>query len=258
MTIQRRLSVSFSVILGLFALNLVIYFWSNQRRETTVEALRRAVSRQALISGLNQNLRDIQKQVTLLGQITTESTPPRADPSEIAQFNAQLDRVEAQIGELRDLAEAESRSNVDAFAEEYRQLATSWKTFYESFGIDQTKAITELAVRAEPLAQKIFQLRLTQLQTDENARVDAASINFYRVARLTNRTTILIFAISVMVAIGVAVGVSRQLTHGLFRLKAGATSIGGGDLNHRIELSAKDELGDLANTFNEMGARLLR
>src|SRR6185436_9745357 len=114
MTIRRRLSLSFLAILILFAFNLVIYFWGNQRRQSTVEALRRAVSRQALLSTLNQNLNDIQKQVTLLNQVATETASTGAAPEEAVQFKRQLQVVEGEIGELRDLAEPENRANITA------------------------------------------------------------------------------------------------------------------------------------------------
>src|SRR6185436_6371125 len=108
MTIRRRLYASFLVILLLFAVNLVIYFWGNQRRQSTVEALRRAVSRQALLSTLNQNLNDIQKQVTLLSQVATETASTGAAPEEAVQFKRQLRDIERGIGELQELAEPEN------------------------------------------------------------------------------------------------------------------------------------------------------
>jgi signal transduction histidine kinase len=243
------------VILFLFAVNLVIYFWSNQRRQATVEALRRAVSRQALISGINQGLNDIQKQVTLLSQVATESSTG-ADPAEVGIFNQQLSTVEREISELDELAEPETRRNIESFRKAYRDLSSSWRVFYENFGKDQTKAITELVVRAEPLTQEVIQQRLPQLQQDENKRVDAASSNFYEVAQLTNRITILIFAVSAALAIGVAVVVPGQMSRGLNRLKDGAAAIGRGNLTHPIELKSKDELADLAKAFNEMTGRL--
>jgi signal transduction histidine kinase len=262
MSIRRRLALSFFVILLLFAVNLVIYFWGNQRRETTVEGLRRAVSRQALISGLNQNLNDIQKQLTLLNQVTGDNAAgaaaSAASPAEIAQFNSQLEKVEQQITDLRGLAEPETASNIDSFSAAYKNLENSWRTVYGNFGVNQTKAITELAVTAEPLSQEILQKRLPELQAAENRRVDAASANFYQVARLTNRTAVLIFIISAVVAIGVAILVSGQLTRGLVRLKAGTASIGSGNLDHHIELKGNDELADLARAFNDMAGRLLQ
>jgi len=143
MTIRRRLSLSFLLILLLFALNLIIYFWGNQRRQATVEALRQAVSRQALISGLNQNLKNIQKQVTLLSQLATETTAAAADPADVAQFNSQLQNVERQIKELQHLSERETGANIEAFAAAYGRLSSSWRIFYENLGFDQTKAITD-------------------------------------------------------------------------------------------------------------------
>ena len=262
MTIRRRLSLSFFVILLLFAVNLVIYFWGNQRREATVEVLRRAVSRQALISGLNQNLNDIQKQLTLLNQVTADNAAgaaaTAAGPAEIAQFDTQLQKLEQQVEDLRSLAERETAGNIDEFAAAYKTLENSWRTVYTNFGVNQTKAITELAVTAEPLSQDILQKRLPELQAAENSRVDAASSNFYQVARLTDRTAILIFVVSAVVAVGVALLVSGQLTRGLLRLKAGATSIGSGNLDHQIELKGSDELADLARAFNDMAGRLLQ
>jgi signal transduction histidine kinase len=256
MTIRQRLSLSFAVILLLFAVNLVIYFWSNQRRQATVEALRRAVSRQALISGINQSLNDIQKQVSLLSQVATESGAAGADPAEVGSFNQQLSMLEHEIGELNELAEPETKRNIESFRKAYLELSSSWRVFYENFGKDQTKAITELVVRAEPLTQEVIQQRLPQLQQDENKRVDAASANFYEVAGWTNRITILIFAVSAALAIGVGVVVPGQMSRGLNRLKAGATSIGSGNLGHLIEIRSKDELADLAKAFNEMTGRL--
>src|SRR2546425_8807164 len=119
MTIRRRLSLSFSVILLLFAVNLVIYFWGNQRRQSSVETLRRAVSREALISALNQNLNDIQKQVVLLSQVATETPSPGADPSEMSRFDGQLENVEHEIAELLKLAEQNSDANIVSFSEAY-------------------------------------------------------------------------------------------------------------------------------------------
>ncbi len=256
MTIRRRLSLSFFVILLLFALNLVIYFWGNQRRESTVEALRRAVSRQALISALSQNLNDVQKQVTLLSEVASEAGSTGADPNEAVQFNRQLQNMENEIGKLSGLAEPGMRSNIESFADAYRKLSASWQVFYKNFGVDQTKAITELAVRTEPLGREVIEERLPQLKSDENARVESASTNFYQVAQLTDRITILIFIASAALAIAVAGVVSRQLTAGLSRLKEGAALIGGGHLDRSIEAGSNDELSDLAAAFNDMTRKL--
>ena len=72
-----------------------------------------------------------------------------------------------------------------------------------------------------------------------------------------DQITILIFAISTLLAITLGYLVSRYLSRGLAELKKGAALIGGGNLDHRITLEARDELGDLAQAFNVMTESLL-
>src|SRR6266851_2686875 len=91
MSIRRRLSFSFLIVLILLALNLVIYFWSDGRRRTSFEELRRAVDRQVKISSVQQKLNDYQKQVGLLSVVTADSLAGGASATEVAEFDSGLD-----------------------------------------------------------------------------------------------------------------------------------------------------------------------
>jgi signal transduction histidine kinase len=108
----------------------------------------------------------------------------------------------------------------------------------------------------DPLTEEVIQKRLPQLKSDEKTRVNSASANFSEVALFTERMTLLIFALSAAVALGVAVLVSGRLTRGLGRLEEGVSSIGSGDLDRRIEVGGRDELADLAAAFNGMTGKL--
>ena len=245
------MTLSFLVILVLFAVNLMIYFWSNQKRSASVESLQRAISRQILVASIKQKLNDLQHQVALLSQVVVESAMSGLGPDEIVQFNQQTDAIGKQIQALVGLSGSEERPKVESFGKVYQELGESWKIFYVNFGVQHAKAITVLAMRAEPLSQRVAH-ELAQLQEDEKHRVEAASVNFYRVARLTDRMSVVIFVISVVAAIAVAYLVARYLTRALEQLKRGAALIGTGNLDHRIVVQARDELGDLARAFNEM------
>ncbi len=241
----------------LFGLNLVIYFWSSHKRSVTVEELRRAISRQILVASIKQKLNDIQKQVALLSQVTIEAAISGAGPDEVTQFKGQIEAVEKQIQELHELSDSEARIKVESFEKAYRELGASWSIFYENFGVNHIKAITELAIRADPLSQRVIQQLVPQLQEEEKYRVEMASTNFYEVVRLTNWITILIFAISTIVAIVVAYSVSRHIFRACSELILGTAVIGTGNLDHRIALQTNDELGDLAQAFNDMTGNLL-
>src|SRR5439155_23674437 len=125
-------------------------------------------------------------------------------------------------------------SAIAELVERYGALRTSWGACYPNFGIHQSKAITELALRADPISQEILGRLLPQLERDEQERVAAASARFYQVARIADLLAILIFCASTMVAIAVAYSLSRHLTRGLGQLKQGAETIGAGNLEQMI------------------------
>ncbi|GEM_PF-1551367 len=256
MTLRRRLAVSFLAILILFGLNLIIYFWSNQKRSTSVDDLRLAISRQILVASIKQQLNDIQKQIALLSQITAEGATGGGDLQQVAQFNSQIDSIAVEIKELRDISTSDEKPKIEAFEKDFKALGNSWRIFYENFGSNTVKAITELALRGDPLGQRVIQRLVPQLQEDEKARVERSSASFYEVALMTNQMTILIFAISTLVAAFVAYRVSSYLSKSLNELKRGTARLGEGNLDYRIILNARDELGDLAQAFNEMSAKL--
>src|SRR5262245_66337112 len=115
MTIRRRLSLSYFAILTLLGCNMAIYFWSDQKRKSTFEELRRAVDRQILISSIHQKLNDYQKQVTLLSQIMADSTSGGASPEEVSQFNTRLDGVGEQIRRMSAQSDSDGRAKLEVF-----------------------------------------------------------------------------------------------------------------------------------------------
>ena len=70
------------------------------------------------------------------------------------------------------------------------------------------------------------------------------------------RNSTFIFIIIVVVSIGGALGMafifSRSVTEPLGKLIKGTVVIGEGEFDHKIELKAKDEIGELADAFNKM------
>lgn len=258
MSIRRRLALSFIVILVLFGLNLVIYFWSSQRRAEAVEGLRRAISRQILVASIDQNLKNLQKEIALLSQVNTEAADSGASTDVLNQFDKHIAAILVDISEVRTQSDAAAAPQVTQLERSFSELASSWRTFYENFGVNQVKAIIELATRADPMSERVIQQLVPQLQEDEKVRVNASSARFYSVARVTNRMTVGIFAFSIVVATVVAFRMSRYLTRGLADLKLGASLIGSGRLDQQIAVTSADEIGDLATAFNDMSAHLLQ
>jgi len=256
MTIRRQLAFSYLAIFTLLGLNLLNYFWTDTMRQSAFEDLRRAISRQTLISSVQQQLGDYNKQVTLLVQITGEGGPSAPSKSERDQFNGHLDQIAREIREIGALTGTLDKSSIESLEKEFGELSSSWRIFYQNFGRDETRAITEVVMHAEPLSRTVIQDLLPRLQKAERDREAAAAAHFYKVAGIADRITTAVFVLSGLLAGVVALLVSRRLRGGLAILTAGADVLGSGRLDYRIPVVGKDELSELAGAFNHMGERL--
>lgn len=66
----------------------------------------------------------------------------------------------------------------------------------------------------------------------------------------------IIFTVLVIVVIGLALLLSHVITRPIQELKKGAEAVGEGKMDYRISIKNRDELGDLANSFNKMAEAL--
>jgi signal transduction histidine kinase/DNA-binding response OmpR family regulator len=254
MTIRRQLSLSYLGILLLLGCNLLIYLWTDTKREAAFGDLRRAISRQTLISSIQQQLSDYQKQVTLLSQITGEGGLSIPSREEIDQFDTRLDSIGREIQQVSTIADTGDKASIESFDQTFEELSASWRSFYRNLG--QERAITEMVMHAEPLTRTVMQEMLPHLQEVEKNREASATAHFHQVTTLLGRITVLVFIFSGVLAGVLAILVSARLQRGLRVLKSGADTLGAGNLEHRIPVQSKDELGDLANAFNHMGESL--
>jgi class 3 adenylate cyclase len=254
LTIRRRLILTFVFINLLYALNVGLYLWSNARRKNTINDLQTAVLAEKTLTAMRQSLRNIQRQMTLMGQSMDASNS--ASTEETDQFRGQLQSVKQLTDSLLPLSTGEGRQRAEALSASYEKLSASWLIFYENYGVRHATAIMEMAIRAEPLSQSILEIQVPALLDQEKRHVEVATANFNYVAQLTERITLLIFTLSGLTAAASFIVLSRYLTRSLGALKAGAAAIGAQRLDYKIEFAARDELGELANAFNDMAGKL--
>ncbi|MBK8761430.1 MAG: HAMP domain-containing protein [Sulfuritalea sp.] len=85
----------------------------------------------------------------------------------------------------------------------------------------------------------------------EQAREDA-----YRPVLDLVRPSLLILVLALLFALVVSALLARLMVRPLRMLQDGAARLGSGDLEHRIQLTSDDELGDLSKGFNNMAGQL--
>ena len=264
MTIKRRINLSFLVIGVFFGLNLIVYFWNSQRQTISADNLRRATSRQLLFSDVQQEIASYQKQIALLGQAISPDAGGRAgagpgggaDAAEVNQFRQQLHDTSDKIRGLEKLADGDMRPQITEFASGFDALSASWTAFYRNFGVNTQAAIMELALRADPLTERIIQQTLPGLRAADRARGELVTRRFVAASELSQRVNLGIFFVSTAVAMIIGWIVMQHIVTGLNKLKDGAAQIGNRKLDYRIDIGSRDELGELATAFNEMAGNL--
>src|SRR5579862_367656 len=147
MTIRRQLTLSYLSILLLLGCNLLIYLWTDTKREAAFEDLRRAISRQTLISTIQQQLRDYQNQVAYLSQGAAGLIMPSHE--QMDEFSNPLNAIGQEIQQVVALATPEDKASMESFYQVFLELSASWRLFYQNLG--QNRAVTEMVMHVEPL-----------------------------------------------------------------------------------------------------------
>ena len=254
MTIRLKLAISYLVILLLLSCNVLTRVWGDTKRGEAFEDLSRGISRQTLISSIQRQLGDYQKHVALLSQITGKGALSAPSREELNQFNNRLDSIEQEVQQVAALAPSEDRARIDSFHTVFQDLSKSWRSFYQNLG--QQRAITEVVMRAEPLSRTVMEEMLPHLQETEKNRQALATAHFREVTALVRRITIVVFLLTAILSAVLAMVVAVRFQRGLQVLKIGADRLGAGELEYRIPVLSKDELGDLTKAFNHMGESL--
>ncbi|MCX6354311.1 MAG: HD domain-containing protein [Candidatus Aureabacteria bacterium] len=86
--------------------------------------------------------------------------------------------------------------------------------------------------------------------------VDMLAGDVHRIQREVYKRVALLFAVGVLISVGLGFYTSRWITGPVAALVAGTRHLARGDLQHQVEVNASDELGELARSFNEMATSL--
>jgi sigma-B regulation protein RsbU (phosphoserine phosphatase) len=253
-SVGRRLTLAFVVILALFAANLAITIWSDWSRARAFSELDRALHRRVLISQIRQQLSNLHREVTLLGEVRFD---PGSKPSPDARrgFDEHLALVSADIQTLDSLATDSLRTEVRQLRTEFTSLEDLWRKFYDYLGVEEGWSVAYLA-RADPLSRRLLANVVMKIENDGVREAADARLTFDQVTAQSRTVTLLIFITSVVLALVIASRTSRYLVGRIYDLAHGADMIGEVSLDHRIAVEPRDEMGDLAHHFNVMATRL--
>lgn len=254
-SIRTKLLLGFGVLLALGALNIGVYYVGARQRQRVFGELREAMDRQTLITRVSNRLEDQKRfvDVALVAAGGEELPMPTAD--ERRRFALSVDSIPKLLDSMLALVpKPAQRDSLLELRGKARTLAVAWKRYYETPAADPGKVLAQ--IEAEPLAQELLSADLPRIAEAERNRLARARERFVRSDRTSSRVTWFSFVLSALLGGLLAVIISRDVLRAIGALKSGVTKIGAGDLDHRIPILTRDELGDVAATFNDMMARL--
>lgn len=250
-SLSTRFAVGFGVLVALTALNVAVIGWAQGERREAFAGLQSSLERERAIDDLRWRVETRARQVKVLSDLVGVSrTSTSAD--DLAHTIRELGALTWRLREVGGTASPDAQRlvvRVDS-------LVRSWTVFYRAESASPALAIEELVLVAEPLSAELLTRdfpRSLQLERGRTARATAA---FLRAERTSTAVSWLTLAATGLLALALALLLSRQLLAGIAELRGGAERFGAGHVSHRLRVLRDDELGGVAASFNGMAEQL--
>ncbi len=254
-----KLTLSFLGLLSIALISAGLAFWSARTAQNHLERSHLAYEVQALYLRLSSHTVELFKQfgdafligardggegeALLLAEIRRDLEAIRRRIGEEVQLVG-----EEEIEELQTLAQIEGQLN--ALLREFSALRNSQLHY-------STEAFAERLTRM--LDQQIdgdFKTLIAKALLEEREEVEETQAELTSATLLFKRLALAAGFIAAVTALLGVFFLRRSLTRPIQRLLVGATSVGQGDLSHRIETPGDSELDRVAQAFNQMTAKV--
>lgn len=254
--LRTKLVIAFVGLLGPALLMGFLLYWGprqmEQRLERTLLAHNEVQAYQALALEAYRHLQQLEYEVTVAGA---------ADQNQLSEGRQ---RLETMLQELRRLtleelafvgaAEPEEQEELERIAR-FRDLLEEAIAAMARAGADGSAA----AVRREmALADQRLGALIDEVIADETGEAEAADAQARGMTRQLTMLAIAVVALSALCAALTALWARRRIQAPIDALIEGTRTIARGGLDHRVRVSGRDELANLAVSFNWMMAELER
>ena len=168
------------------------------------------------------------------------------------QWQLKYDSLTAKLGNIKAGGDSERiileriLGDLGDLERQFNQLVESAQT--REPGVEATGVSTELEQR---LAGQLS----VKMQSVASDASQLAKLSLATADRTRGQGTVLIGVSGVIIAILVAVSIyfiSNSVVRSIRKLRDGTQIVATGDLRHRVDISSRDEIGQLASSFNDM------
>lgn len=159
--------------------------------------------------------------------------------------------------------EKSERALIKTLANDYLLFSRSFKQAVENYNYKQ-KLIKdgvspqELALLENQDARTILQLSIQSQSVISSANIleQRALVRLDDMYALTRNSAYILAILILIITTAVSIKISRDISKSLTKLHKGSEIIGAGNLEYKIDITSKDEIGQMARSFNEMAEKL--
>ncbi|HJV41643.1 methyl-accepting chemotaxis protein, partial [Caulobacter sp.] len=253
LTIKLQLALAFGFVIVLLLVGNLFGMNSLSRSNREMDAM---------VSGPTARLEAAQQlNIHLLNMVRTEKNMILVgSPEEVTKLETSIDKerqaFEALLNKTEGLATAEGKPKWQALGGAFEQLmdvhGRVLQLALESRDAEASalsmgegrKAVSEAGARADELVE------LSKAQLDEAS--ERADVDF----AATRNMLIGVSVISLLAAAGAATYIAMLVSKGLARASEAVRTVADGDLTKTVEITTRDEIGDLLGHVNVMIDRL--
>ncbi|HST43106.1 MAG TPA: MCP four helix bundle domain-containing protein, partial [Conexibacter sp.] len=180
---------------------------------------------------------------------------PATRPGFLEDVRAGQAAIDRAVGQLRSLStDAADRARTDAFA-------SAWARYVEvTAGLGQAgSAAAAIDVLVDDSGKGAFdatEVALAGVQRFQSALADRQGADADDTVAGARVVILVLLVVAVLAAIAIALLLARQIAGGLQQMVRAARGIALGDVDQRVEIKSRDELGDAADAFRAMIAYL--
>ncbi|MDP9267477.1 MAG: methyl-accepting chemotaxis protein [Acidobacteriota bacterium] len=253
MSIQKKLYYGFGAVLGILFLLFIVNLYSMFRQQSSQEALRNALEEKGATEAVSRQM--MQNRLALgnflLSGDTREAEKMTAGLGDLekriqaAEAKAVIPEQKAALSRVRDLEQKWSAEFATPLINKRKDVDAGNATVAELqiFYLQQDPAAW-LKRSTEPLDQA--DEANNRMLADQQKSADSTGTALKWVSALA-------FVLALALGFGIAYYTAKAITEPLKKLIGVAGEIGNsGDLEHNIDISSNDEIGELARTFNNM------
>jgi len=254
MNLSKRIALTSSVILVFFFFTVVVFIWSTQISREKVSKLQSVIRSQYLVNDISQQLKELNKRMKALDALAALDDQAGIDEREQLILVDSVQAIDNALDTLRATAGLEVFEQLPGvlMADEINR---EWKTMIASAAdVGQTVRVYSLVAFGSR-----FDATAKQLTSDSlSLRTRSSELNseIEEVEATINRVSLLVFLGSALITLLLISLLVRYTQKSLSALRLGTREWSNGNLTHRIRVSGKGDLSELARAFNAMAEKL--